>query len=88
VRGLAAKPVIPLSAAAHCASLTVNAVKLPRERKPRVRETVGKLASALTLDMAARWRPAARTYLGRVTKEHILAAVQEAGMKPPNGWPG
>ena len=28
--------------------------------------------------MTAHWRPTARTYLGRVTKPHILAAVREA----------
>jgi len=63
---------------AHCASLTINAVKLPWERKPRAHETEDKLATALTLDMTAHWTPTARTYLGRVTKAHILAAVREA----------
>ncbi len=63
---------------AHCASQTVNAVKLPWERKPRAHEAADKLASALALDMTAHWTPRARTYLGRVTKAHILAAVQEA----------
>jgi ParB family chromosome partitioning protein len=63
---------------AHCASLTVNAVKLPWERKPRALETADKLASALTLDMTAHWTPTARTYLGRVTKALILDAVREA----------
>ena len=36
---------------AHCASQTVNAVKVPWERKPRALETADKLASALALDM-------------------------------------
>ena len=63
---------------AHCASQTVNAVKLPWERKPRVLETADKLASALTLDMTAHWTPTVRTYLGRVTKALILDAVREA----------
>lgn len=36
------------------------------------------LASALALDMTAHWTPTARSYLGRVTKAHILAAVREA----------
>jgi ParB family chromosome partitioning protein len=56
---------------AHCASQTVNAVKLPWERKPRVLETADKLASALALDMTAHWTPTVRTYLGRVTKALI-----------------
>jgi len=63
---------------AHCASQTVNAVKLPWERKPRVLETADKLSRALTLDMTANWTATVRTYLGRVTKALILDAVQEA----------
>ena len=63
---------------AHCASLTVNAVKLPWERKPRAHETADRLATAVALDMTAHWTPTARTYLGRITKAHIVAAVREA----------
>jgi len=63
---------------AHCASLTVNAVKQPWERKPQAQQTADKLATAVTLDMTAHWLPTVRTYLGRVTKAHILAAVREA----------
>jgi len=63
---------------AHCAALTVNAVKLPWERKPRTQETADKLASALGLDMTAHWSATVRSYLGRVTKAHILTAVREA----------
>ncbi|MEN5300294.1 ParB N-terminal domain-containing protein [Brucella sp. TWI559] len=63
---------------AHCASLTVNAVKQPWERKPHAHATADKLATAVALDMTAHWTPTVRTYLGRVTKAHILAAVREA----------
>lgn len=64
---------------AHCASLTVNAVKLPWETsKRRAHETADKLAMAVTLDMTAHWTSTVRAYLGRVTKAHILAAVREA----------
>ncbi|UHD44109.1 ParB N-terminal domain-containing protein [Aureimonas altamirensis] len=63
---------------AHCASLTVNAVKQPWERKPRAHETADRLAAAVALDMTAHWTPTVRAYLGRVTKAHILAAVREA----------
>ncbi|WOJ88400.1 ParB N-terminal domain-containing protein [Methylocapsa polymorpha] len=63
---------------AHCASLTINAVKQPWERKPRAHETADKLATALAVDMTAHWTPTARTYLSRVTKAHIAAAVREA----------
>jgi ParB family chromosome partitioning protein len=63
---------------AHCVALTVNAVRLPSERRPRAVATANTLAEAVSLDMTAHWRPTVRTYLGRVTKTHILAAVQEA----------
>ncbi|WP_041345169.1 ParB/RepB/Spo0J family partition protein [Nitrobacter winogradskyi] len=63
---------------AHCASQTINAVKLPWERKPRAHATADKLATALALDMTANWTPTVRTYLGRVTKALILDAVREA----------
>jgi ParB family transcriptional regulator, chromosome partitioning protein len=63
---------------AYCVALTVNAVKLPTERKPRAMATADRLAEAVSLDMTAHWVPTARTYFGRVTKTHILAAVREA----------
>lgn len=64
---------------AHCASLTVNAVKLPWESsKCRAHETADKLATAVRLDMAAHWTPTVRNYFGRVTKAHIVAVVREA----------
>ncbi|MBZ9683099.1 MULTISPECIES: ParB/RepB/Spo0J family partition protein [unclassified Mesorhizobium] len=63
---------------AHCASLTVNAVKQPWERKPRAHETADRLATAVNLDMTAHWTPNVRTYLGRITKAHIIDAVREA----------
>jgi len=64
---------------AHCASLTVNAVKLPWEQnKRRAHETADKLATAVALDMTAHWTPTVRAYLGRVTKAKILDAVREA----------
>lgn len=63
---------------AHCVALTVNAVKLPMDRRPRAMATADRLAEAVSLDMTARWVPTARTYFGRVTKPHILDAVREA----------
>jgi ParB family chromosome partitioning protein len=64
---------------AHCASLTVNAVKQPWEAyKRHAHETAGKLATAVALDMTAHWTPTVRAYLGRVTKAQILAAVRDA----------
>ncbi|MEN7537324.1 ParB/RepB/Spo0J family partition protein [Aurantiacibacter flavus] len=62
---------------AHCVSCTVNALRLPWDCKPRSLQTADRLASALTLDMAKDWTPTADSYLGRVTKAHILEAVSE-----------
>jgi ParB family chromosome partitioning protein len=63
---------------AHCVALTINAVRLPSERRPRAVATANRLAEAVSLDMAAHWAPTVQTYLGRITKTHILAAVREA----------
>ncbi|MCP9626468.1 ParB/RepB/Spo0J family partition protein [Rhodopseudomonas palustris] len=64
---------------AHCASQTVNAVKLPWEQnKRKAYETADRLATAVALDMTAHWTPTVRAFLGRVTKAQILAAVREA----------
>ncbi|WP_338834499.1 ParB/RepB/Spo0J family partition protein [Bradyrhizobium septentrionale] len=62
---------------AHCVALTVNAVKLPWERKPRAQATADQLAEAVSLDMTGYWRPTVRTYFGRITKARILEAVRE-----------
>ncbi|WP_315762433.1 ParB/RepB/Spo0J family partition protein [Bradyrhizobium sp. SZCCHNS2005] len=62
---------------AHCVALTVNAVKLPWERKPRTQATADRLAEAVSLDMNGYWRPTVRTYFGRITKARILEAVRE-----------
>jgi ParB family transcriptional regulator, chromosome partitioning protein len=62
---------------AHCVGLTVNAVKLPWERRSRNMATADKLAQTLSLDMTGYWWPTVRTYLGRITKARILEAVRE-----------
>ena len=62
---------------AHCVALTVNAVKLPWERKPRTLATADRLAEAVSLDMTGYWRPTVRSYFGRITKARILEAVRE-----------
>ncbi len=72
-------PVSVMALFAHCAALTVNALKLPWEsNKRRAHVTADRLATALVLDMRQHWTPTVSTYLGRVTKAHILAAVREA----------
>ena len=62
---------------AHCAARTVNALRLPWDRKPRSLQTADRLARALALDMAKDWTPTVDSYLGRVTKAHIVEAVTE-----------
>ncbi|MCP1913810.1 ParB family chromosome partitioning protein [Bradyrhizobium elkanii] len=62
---------------AHCVALTVNAVKLPFDRRPRALAAARRLAEAVALDMTSYWRPTVRSYLGHVTKANILAAVRE-----------
>lgn len=62
---------------AHCAARTVNALRLPWDRKPRSLQTADRLAGALALDVAKDWTPTVDSYLGRVTKAHIVDAVTE-----------
>jgi ParB family chromosome partitioning protein len=64
---------------AHCASLAVNVVKEPWNRRPDALAHGDQLARAVNLDMAAAgWKPTVDTYLGRVPKLRILEAVREA----------
>ena len=62
---------------AHCVSRTVNALRLPWDRKPKALQTADRLATALALDVAKDWTPTVDSYLGRVTKAHIVEAVTE-----------
>lgn len=62
---------------ALCVSRTVNALRLPWDRKPRSLQTADRLAGALALDVAKDWTPTVDSYLGRVTKAHIVQAVAE-----------
>ena len=63
---------------AHCAALTVMAVRLPWDRRPRTEAGVDTLAAALALDLSATWQPTVRSYFGRVPKPRVLEAVREA----------
>jgi ParB family chromosome partitioning protein len=67
-----------LALLAHCASRTVNALRLPWDRKPCSLQTADRLATALALDVAKDWTPTVDSYLGRVTKAHIVEAVTES----------
>jgi ParB family chromosome partitioning protein len=62
---------------AHCASLTVNAVRWAYDRKPGAWSHADKLAQATGLDMTGYWTPTVTSYLGRVTKGRIAEAVAE-----------
>jgi ParB family chromosome partitioning protein len=76
VQGLSATDLLDLLA--HCASLTVNAVRAPFDRKPGAWAHADRLAEAVGLDMTGYWTPTVASYLGRVTKARISEAVREA----------
>lgn len=63
---------------AHCASLTVNAIRSSWDRRPGAWAHADRLAQAVGLDMTAYWTPTVDSYLGRVTKARIADAVGEA----------
>ncbi len=63
---------------AHCASLTVNALRAPFDRKPGAWAHADRLAEAVGLDMSSYWSATVASYLGRVTKARIGEAVREA----------
>lgn len=64
---------------AHCASLSLNAVVEPWNRRPGAVAHADALAATLGFDMVtAGWEPTIDNYLGRVTKARIVQAVREA----------
>lgn len=64
---------------AHCASLSLNAVVEPWNRRPGALSQADALAATLGFDMVgAGWSPTVDNYLGRVTKARIVQAVREA----------
>lgn len=64
---------------AHCASLSLNAVTEPWNKRTRAIAHADQVARSIGFDMvAAGWAPTVDSYLGRVTKSHILQAVREA----------
>lgn len=62
---------------AHCASLGLNAVRDPHERRASALAQAEVMAAALALNMTTLWTPSAERYLGRVSKARILEAVEE-----------
>ncbi|MCO5066789.1 MAG: ParB/RepB/Spo0J family partition protein [Rhizobiaceae bacterium] len=64
---------------AHCASLSLNAVVEPWNRRTGALAHADALAATLGFDMVeAGWSPTVDNYLGRVTKARIVQAVREA----------
>lgn len=64
---------------AHCASLSLNAVVEPWNKRPGALAHADDLAATLGFDMVeAGWSPTVDNYLGRVTKARIVQAVREA----------
>jgi ParB family chromosome partitioning protein len=66
-----------MSLLAHCVSLTVNAIRAPRQSADESEAHAAILAREVGLDMTAYWTPTATSYFGRVSKERILQAVRE-----------
>ena len=63
---------------AYCVSLGLNAVYQPFMLKAERLNTVDKLATVLSLDMAEHWQPTTANFFGRITKAHIFDAVTDA----------
>lgn len=63
---------------AHCAAMTVNAVKQKHNAQSESQRHVNKVVTELGMDMAAVWGVNAENYLSRVSKPHIIQAVREA----------
>jgi ParB family chromosome partitioning protein len=63
---------------AHCASLSLNAVVEPWNKRPGAIAHADALAATLGFDMVeVGWSPTVDNYLGRVTKARIVQAVRE-----------
>jgi ParB family chromosome partitioning protein len=62
---------------AHCVSLTVNAIRAPRQCADESEAHAAILAREVGLDMTAYWQPTAASYFGRVSKERIVQAVRD-----------
>jgi ParB family chromosome partitioning protein len=62
---------------AHCASLTVSALRSPMDRRPHAWAHADTLAREAGLDMTRTWTVTGPSYLSRITKARILEAVGE-----------
>jgi ParB family chromosome partitioning protein len=66
---------------AHCVSLTVNAIRAPRQSGGGSEAHAAILAREVGLDMAAYWQPTVTGYFGRVSKDRIVEAVRDGVSK-------
>jgi hypothetical protein len=71
----------PKSWLAHCVSLTVNAIRAPRQSADESEANAAVLAREVGLDMVAYWQPTAASCFGRVSKERIVQAVRDPDTK-------
>jgi ParB family chromosome partitioning protein len=62
---------------AHCVSLSVNAIRAPRQCSDESEANAALLAREVALNMTAHWQPTAASYFGRVSKERIVEAVRD-----------
>lgn len=76
VAGLGSGELLDLLA--HCASLSLDAVRQPHNKRPGAWALADRLSGLCRLDMTTTWTPTVASYLGRVTKAHIGQAVREA----------
>jgi ParB family chromosome partitioning protein len=72
-----------LALLAHCASLSVNAVQVPWERRSLALAHADQLAMALGLDMARYWTATAESYFGRITRRRSLTPSVMAPLQTP-----
>jgi ParB family chromosome partitioning protein len=75
VAGLSCEDLLGLLA--HCASLTLNAVRNPLDRRPLALAHADALAQRAGLDMTRYWSVSGASYLAQVTKARIVEAVGE-----------
>ena len=72
-----------LNVLAAAAAHTVNAIQRPHDEPSSGRLGGSKaLAQALELDMANWWQASAANYFGRIKKDQILQAIQDATGAP------
>ena len=75
---LAQDEIVRAELFALCIGLSINALNMPWERRTGALRHADQLAEHLALDMREFWSATVESFFGKVTKAHILAAVQEA----------